>query len=170
MYTKMRVWISDEFVIKTWLAWEQTCSSGKVKYVTKIEENPWSSNHGEDDDPQKERMTKHRMLFLHHFAIYEQAFTELYLFSLSFNKKTNSWNIFSSGRIKDNKVFLYCWKHGHQYVFHVLSRGNLFKSFPSFLQPFVSLQQERNFLICGSRYWQNSTALHKLWSLFTLCQ
>ena len=108
--------------------------------------------------------------FLHPFAIYEQASTELYLFSLSFNKKTNSWNIFSSGRIKDNKVFLYCWKHGHQYVFHVLSRGNLFKSFPSFLQPFVSLQQERNFLICGSRYWQNSTALHKLWSLFTLCQ
>ena len=50
MYTKMRVWISDEFVIKTRLAWEQTCSSGKVKCVTKIEEKTRSSNHGEDDD------------------------------------------------------------------------------------------------------------------------
>ena len=46
----MRVWISDEFVIKTWFAWEQTCCWGKVKYLTKIEEKTRSSNHIEDDD------------------------------------------------------------------------------------------------------------------------
>ena len=45
---KDAVWISDEFVIKTWLAWEQTCCWGKVKYLTKIEEKTRSSNHVED--------------------------------------------------------------------------------------------------------------------------
>ena len=147
MYTKMRVWISDEFVIKTRLAWEQTCSSGKVKYVTKIEEKRRSSNHGEDDDS----FSLQVVLLCKSPSTYKQT--------LKF------WQVKWRERIEF--LSLETWTMS---LCCLLSYGSIKIVLKGFVQAFVSFQEERNFVICGSRYWQNSTLLHKLSSRFTLCQ
>ena len=148
MYTKMRVWISDEFVIKTRLAWEQTCSSGKVKYVTKIKEKTGSSNHGEDDD-----ISSLQVVFFMQIPLHLQTDIEVL-----------------ASKMKREKIEFLSLETWTMSLCIQLSYGSIKIVLKGFLEAFVSFQEERNFLICGSRYWQNSTLLHKLSSRFTLWQ